>query len=63
MGVSSQRHAPPRSRFTPGEGPPVPIVHEAGWAPEPVWTQEARGEILLPLPGNEPISPYIDWAT
>jgi hypothetical protein len=20
-------------------GPPVPIVQEAGWAPEPVWTQ------------------------
>jgi hypothetical protein len=25
--------------FTPGEGPPVPIVQEAGWASEPVWTQ------------------------
>jgi hypothetical protein len=23
----------------PGKGPPVPIVQEAGWAPEPVWTQ------------------------
>jgi hypothetical protein len=22
-----------------GKGPPVPIVQEAGWAPEPVWTQ------------------------
>jgi hypothetical protein len=21
------------------KGPPVPIVQEAGWAPEPVWTQ------------------------
>jgi hypothetical protein len=31
MGVSSQRHAP-------GIWPPVPIVQEAGWAPEPVWT-------------------------
>jgi hypothetical protein len=26
-------------RFTPGKGPPVPIVQEAGWAPEPIWTQ------------------------
>jgi hypothetical protein len=29
-----------------GKGPPVPIVQEAGWAPEPVWTQEARGKTL-----------------
>jgi hypothetical protein len=28
-----------RPRFTPGKGPPVPIVQEVGWAPEPVWTQ------------------------
>jgi len=25
--------------LTPGKGPPVPILQEAGWAPEPVWTQ------------------------
>jgi hypothetical protein len=25
--------------LVPGKGPPVPIVQEAGWAPEPVWTQ------------------------
>jgi hypothetical protein len=25
--------------LAPGKGPPVPIVQEAGWAPEPVWTQ------------------------
>jgi hypothetical protein len=47
-GVSGQRHAPaalnPRAK-----GPPAPIVQEAGWAPEPVWTQ--------PLPGIEPRSP------
>jgi hypothetical protein len=23
----------------PGEGPPVPVGQEAGWAPEPVWAQ------------------------
>jgi hypothetical protein len=23
----------------PGKEPPVPTVQEAGWAPEPVWTQ------------------------
>jgi hypothetical protein len=26
----------------PGKGPPVPIVQEAGWAPEPVWTQRLQ---------------------
>jgi hypothetical protein len=31
-GVSGQR-------LSPGKRPPVPIVQEAGWAPEPVWTQ------------------------
>ena len=24
--------------LNPQEGPPVPIVQEAGWAPVPVWT-------------------------
>jgi hypothetical protein len=32
--VSGQHHALP-----PGKGPPVPIGQEAGWAPEPIWTQ------------------------
>jgi hypothetical protein len=38
MGVSGQRHAQ-AALLPPGKGPPVPIVQEAGWAPEPVWTQ------------------------
>jgi hypothetical protein len=29
----------PYCALPPGEGPPVPIGQEAGWAPEPVWTQ------------------------
>jgi hypothetical protein len=29
----------PDRDLPPGKGPPVPIVQEAGWAPEPVWTQ------------------------
>jgi hypothetical protein len=29
----------PAALLPPGKGPPVPIVQEAGWAPEPVWTQ------------------------
>jgi hypothetical protein len=29
----------PGRAIPPGKGPPVPIVQEAGWTPEPVWTQ------------------------
>jgi hypothetical protein len=29
----------PGRALPPGKEPPVPIVQEAGWAPEPVWTQ------------------------
>ena len=35
MGVGGQHHAP--AAFTL-EKDSVPIVQEAGWAPEPVWT-------------------------
>jgi hypothetical protein len=46
-----------RSRaLPPGKWPPVPIVHEAGWAPEPVWTQRLE-EKSFPLSGIEPRSP------
>jgi hypothetical protein len=38
MGVSGQRHVP-AALLPPGKGPSVPIVQEAGWAPDPVWTQ------------------------
>jgi hypothetical protein len=30
----------------PGKGPPVPIGQEAGWAPEPVWTQRLEEKSL-----------------
>jgi hypothetical protein len=29
----------PGRALPPGKESPVPIVQEAGWAPEPVWTQ------------------------
>jgi hypothetical protein len=29
----------PDPALAPGKGPPTPIVQEAGWASEPVWTQ------------------------
>jgi hypothetical protein len=61
----------PRPHFTTGEGPTVPIVQEAGSAPERVWTQEVRVKILLPLPGSNldrsvvlsVARHYTDWAT
>jgi hypothetical protein len=37
MRVSSQHHAP--AALYPRERTPVPVVQEAGWAPEQVWTQ------------------------
>jgi hypothetical protein len=43
----------PGRALPPGKGLPVPIVQEAGWAPEPVWTQRAGKKIVLPLPGIE----------
>ena len=42
-GVCGQHHA--SAAFTPGKDP-VPIVQEAGWAPEPVWI---GAENLTPL--------------
>jgi hypothetical protein len=44
----------PGRALPPGKGPPVHIVQEVGWAPELVWTQEARGKVLSPLLGVEP---------
>jgi hypothetical protein len=49
MGVSGQCHAP-------GKGPPVPIVQEAGWASEPVWTQRIEEKSFAPAGDRTPIS-------
>ena len=52
-----------RPHFTPGKDP-VPIVHEAGWAPGMVWTPEnlvhtgTRSRTVQPV-----VSRYTDWAT
>jgi hypothetical protein len=47
MGVSGQRHAP-AVLLPPGKGPPIPIVQEAGWAPEPVCTQRLEEKSFAP---------------
>jgi hypothetical protein len=49
----------PGRALPPGKGPPVPIVQEAGWAPEPVWTQEVRGKILCPRRGSNSDRPVV----
>jgi hypothetical protein len=46
----------PGRALTPGKGPPVPIGQEAGWAPEPVWTQRLEAKSFVPS-GIEPRSP------
>jgi hypothetical protein len=38
----------PGRALPPGKGPPVPIVQEAGWAPEPVWTQRLEEKSFAP---------------
>jgi hypothetical protein len=37
MEMCGQVHAP--ATLPPGKQPPVPIVQEAEWAPEPLWTR------------------------
>jgi hypothetical protein len=59
--MRGQHHAP--ATFNPGKEP-VPIVQEAGWAPEPIWI---GAENLVP-PGFDPrtfqpvVSRYTDYA-
>jgi hypothetical protein len=38
----------PGRALSPGKGPPVPIVQEAGWTPEPVWTQRLQEKSFAP---------------
>jgi hypothetical protein len=51
MGVSGQSHAPARG-IIPGKETPVTIVQEAGWAPEPVWTQRLEEKFPLLYRGS-----------
>jgi hypothetical protein len=39
----------PGRALPPGKGPPVPIVQEARWAPEPVWTQRLEEKSSAPV--------------
>jgi hypothetical protein len=46
----------PGRALLPGKGPPVPIVQEAGWAPEPVWTQRLEETSFAPTGDRTPIA-------
>jgi hypothetical protein len=54
-GVSGQHHAP-AALYPRGKDPPVPIVQEAGWAPEPVWTQSVEEKSFAPAGYRTPIA-------
>jgi hypothetical protein len=45
----------PGRAFIPGKRPPVPIVQEAGWAPEQVWTQRIEEKSFAPTGDRTPI--------
>jgi hypothetical protein len=42
----------PGRALAPGKGPPVLIVQEAGWAPEPVWTRGIEERSLFASAGD-----------
>jgi hypothetical protein len=47
----------PGRALPPDKEPPVPTVQEAGWAPEPVWTQRLEEKILCLCRGSNPDRP------
>jgi hypothetical protein len=61
----------PGRALAPGKGPPVPTGKEAGWAPQPVWTQRLEEKSFrlcrgsnLDRPVVQPVAThYTDWAT
>jgi hypothetical protein len=58
----------PGRALPPVKGPPVPIVQEAEWTPEPVWTQRSLSKIELRSPSRQVcgqtlycLSYYLHW--
>jgi hypothetical protein len=57
--------------LAPGKGLPIPKVQEAGWVPEPVWTQRLEEKSFRLCRGSNFDCPvvrsvarhYTDWAT
>jgi hypothetical protein len=58
----------PGRALPPGKEPPVGIVQEVGWAPEPVWTQRLEEKSSASVGDRTPavhsvVRHYTDWAT
>jgi hypothetical protein len=49
----------PGRALPPGKGSPVSIGQEAGWAPEPVWTERLEEKILCPCRESNPDRPAV----
>jgi hypothetical protein len=45
----------PRTCFTPGKGPPVPIGEETVWASKLVWTQRLEEKSFVPARDRTPV--------
>jgi hypothetical protein len=45
----------PGRALPPGKGLPVPIGQEAGWAPEPVWTQRLEEKSSASVGDRTPV--------
>jgi hypothetical protein len=58
MGVSGQRHSP-AALYPRGKDPRYPFVQEAGWAPEPVWTQRIDEKSFAPARDRTPYLPVV----
>jgi hypothetical protein len=45
----------PSRALPPGSRPPIPIGQEAGWAPEPIWTQRLEEKSSAFVGGRTPV--------
>jgi hypothetical protein len=52
----------PGRALPPGKEPPVPIGQEAGWTPEPVWTQGLEEKSCL-CRGSNPVLSVVSYYT
>jgi hypothetical protein len=53
MEVYGQFHAP--AALSSGKEPPIPIVYEAGWTAEPMWTLWSTEKSLAPAGNQTPV--------
>jgi hypothetical protein len=67
MEVSDHHHAP-AALYSRGKDPRLPIGQQAGWAPEPVWTQRLEEKYFASIGDRTPVvhsvtNHYTDGAT